>query len=407
MLFKDNIGTDVSLGMNTTAGNFGFLGSETPGRLPRCRQAAQEGRHRYRQGELVRMANYKGNITNGWSARGGQTQSAYVVGGFAAGGDPCGSSSGSAVGVSAGFAAASLGPRPMGRLSARRTAPRCTLSGRLSACRPAVASSRSRLRRIPSVDDQDDVRCRSYSGEHGRLRSEDPYTEGGEEPHVLELHPVRPAPSCDLCRQDAGDPRAVFYNETISGNPPDINIALNAAIKQMGSLGAKIIDNADVPSAPDLITSTAETTVLDTDIKVDMANYLSHLKHPQIETLEDLINFNDANADIEFAPNECCQQTWCVRCRRLPELDRVPAGAGDRLRHWADARDRRHARQVRRRRAGAPDRGLRFVLGGRGRIPDRQRTARIPVERTTVRHGVHRPSVVRTDTDQPDGRMGG
>ena len=104
-------------------------------------------------------------------------------------------------------------------------------------------------------------------------------------------------------------PRAVFYNETLSGNPPDINSALDAAIKQMQSLGAKIIDPADVPSAPELVTSTAETTVLDTDIKVDLATYLSGLKDSQIHTLEDLINFDDANADIEFAPGECCQQT--------------------------------------------------------------------------------------------------
>jgi Asp-tRNA(Asn)/Glu-tRNA(Gln) amidotransferase A subunit family amidase len=33
LLFKDNVGTDVSLGMNTTAGNYAFLGSETPGDL--------------------------------------------------------------------------------------------------------------------------------------------------------------------------------------------------------------------------------------------------------------------------------------------------------------------------------------------------------------------------------------
>lgn len=104
-------------------------------------------------------------------------------------------------------------------------------------------------------------------------------------------------------------PRAVFYNETISGNPPAINAAINTAIKLMQSLGATIVDPADVPSAPDLITSTAETTVLDTDIKVDLATYLSGVNGSQIETLEDLINFNDANADIEFAPGECCQQT--------------------------------------------------------------------------------------------------
>lgn len=82
---------------------------------------------------LSEFANWKGNITNGWvppsawphtsltpasrwSARGGQTQSAYVVGGFAAGGDPCGSSAGSGVGTSAGFAAAALGSETDGSI---------------------------------------------------------------------------------------------------------------------------------------------------------------------------------------------------------------------------------------------------------------------------------------------------
>lgn len=51
----------------------------------------------------------KKGISAGWSAIGGQCSSAYVEGGFDAGGDPLGSSSGSAVGVSAGFGAISVG----------------------------------------------------------------------------------------------------------------------------------------------------------------------------------------------------------------------------------------------------------------------------------------------------------
>ena len=31
---------------------------------------------------LSELSHHKGNITSGWSARGGQTQSAYVVGGY-------------------------------------------------------------------------------------------------------------------------------------------------------------------------------------------------------------------------------------------------------------------------------------------------------------------------------------
>ena len=48
-------------------------------------------------------------VTNGWSALGVQTSSAYVFGGFEKGGDPLGSSSGSAVGLSAGWGAFALG----------------------------------------------------------------------------------------------------------------------------------------------------------------------------------------------------------------------------------------------------------------------------------------------------------
>ena len=56
---------------------------------------------------LIRTGNTVGHT--GWSATGGQVSSAYVYGGFDAGGIPGGSSSGSAVGVCAGFAVAAIG----------------------------------------------------------------------------------------------------------------------------------------------------------------------------------------------------------------------------------------------------------------------------------------------------------
>lgn len=67
------------------------------------------------------MAGYKGNarpytemhatkgVRNAWSAVGGNMSSPYVKGGFAAGGNPLGSSGGSAVGLCAGYGAAALG----------------------------------------------------------------------------------------------------------------------------------------------------------------------------------------------------------------------------------------------------------------------------------------------------------
>lgn len=316
LLFKDNVGTDVSLGMNTTAGNYAFLGSETPGDAFVAAKLRARGVIVIGKANLSELANYKGNITNGWSARGGQTQSAYVKGGFAAGGDPCGSSSGSAVGTSAGFAAAALGSETDGSLvcPANRAA--------LYTIRMSVGlSSRSGV--IPISSTQDTVGPMAKSTYDAALILEnmvgydasDSFTQAARD-HILQNY-TQFTHQATFKGKTLAIPRAVFYNETISGNPPAINEALNAAIKQMEALGATIVDPADVPSAEDLIASTAETTVLDTDIKVDLATYLAGLKNSQISTLEDLINFNDANADLEFAPGECCQQTL-VRAVQTP-----------------------------------------------------------------------------------------
>jgi amidase len=309
MLFKDNIGTDSSLGMNTTAGNFGFLGSQSSD-SPISAKLRAKGVIVIGKANLSELANFKGNITNGWSARGGQTQSAYVVGGFAAGGDPCGSSSGSAVGVSAGFAPAALGSETDGSLvcPANRAA--------LYTIRMSVGlSSRSGV--IPISSTQDTVGPMAKSTYDAALILEnmvgfdpdDSFTYAAQNHTSSNYTQYTFAPYATFAGKTLAIPRGVFYNESISGNPPEINQALNAAIAKMASHGAQVVDPADVPSASDLISSTAENTVLDTDFKVDLAAYLASVEHPQIESLEDLINFNDAHADIEFAPGECCQQT--------------------------------------------------------------------------------------------------
>lgn len=310
MLFKDNIGTDMALGMNTTAGNYGFLGSVTPGDSPVAGKLRAKGVVVIGKANLSELANYKAtNVTNGWSARGGQTQSAYVIGGFAAGGDPCGSSSGSAVGVSAGFAAAALGSETDGSLvcPSNRAA--------LYTIRMSVGLS-SRTGVIPISSTQDTVGPMAKSTYDCALILEnmvgfdasDSFTYAAQNHTLTNYTQFALAPYATFANKTLAIPWAVFYNESITGNDPAINPAMDAAIATMKSLGANIIDPADVPSANDLVASTAETTVLDTDIKVDLATYFSWLNSTDLHTLEDLINFDDAHADLEFAPGECCQQ---------------------------------------------------------------------------------------------------
>ena len=89
---------------------------------------------------------------------------------------------------------------------------------------------------------------------------------------------------------------------------PNADLFCSAAIKKMATLGAHIQDPANLPSSSEFLTSKNETIVLDTDFKVDLAAYLSELSNATVTTLADVINFNDKNRDIEFAPGECCQE---------------------------------------------------------------------------------------------------
>jgi amidase len=103
--------------MNTTAGSYALLKSIVPRDATITAKLRAKGAIVLGKAAMTEFANFKGlDLKNGYSARGGQCQSAYVIGGFDAGGDPSGSSSGSAVALSAGFAAGTLGSETDGSI---------------------------------------------------------------------------------------------------------------------------------------------------------------------------------------------------------------------------------------------------------------------------------------------------
>lgn len=65
-----------------------------------------------------------------------------------------------------------------------------------------------------------------------------------------------------------GVPRRVFLNDSITGNDPFIGVAFEQALITLKSLGATIVDPADLPSADEIVKSGNETFVLDVDFKV-------------------------------------------------------------------------------------------------------------------------------------------
>jgi amidase len=65
-----------------------------------------------------------------------------------------------------------------------------------------------------------------------------------------------------------GVPRAVFLNDSMTGNDPYVNEVFDQALETLKVLGATIVDPADLPSAYEIYESNNETVVLDVDFKV-------------------------------------------------------------------------------------------------------------------------------------------
>lgn len=97
--------------MHTTAGSYALLNSVPPRDATAVQNLRYKGAIILAKANLTEFANFKGQIPLGWSAIGGQTRSAYTATESVGG-----SSSGSAVGVSAGFAAGAIGTETAGSI---------------------------------------------------------------------------------------------------------------------------------------------------------------------------------------------------------------------------------------------------------------------------------------------------
>ena len=97
--------------MNTTAGSFALLRSLVPRDAHVAAKLRAAGALLLGKANLSEWANFRGLVPSGFSGRGGQASSAYVPLG-----DPCGSSSGSAIASAIGLAAAALGSETDGSI---------------------------------------------------------------------------------------------------------------------------------------------------------------------------------------------------------------------------------------------------------------------------------------------------
>ncbi|MCA1625861.1 MAG: amidase [Acidobacteria bacterium] len=111
VLIKDNI--DTADRMKTTAGSFALIEAPTPERDAFIvRQLRKSGAVIIGKTNLSEWANFRSTKSiSGWSGRGGQTNNPYILDK-----NPCGSSSGSGVAISANLAAVAVGTETNGSI---------------------------------------------------------------------------------------------------------------------------------------------------------------------------------------------------------------------------------------------------------------------------------------------------
>jgi amidase len=293
VLVKDNVGTADR--MTTTAGSLALEGS-VPHRdsfvAARLREA---GAVILGKANLSEWANFRStHSTSGWSGRGGQCRNPYALDR-----NPSGSSSGSAVAVAANLCAVAVGTETdgsivspsnncglvgikptLGLVSRSGIVPIAHSQDTAGPIGRTVADAAALLSALTGVDPADGATARSA----GRISKD--YTK------FLDKNALAGA--------RIGVPRRGLF-----GQCPAADRLAEEAIGVMKSLGAVIIDPADVPSIGRFGQSNSwggsELQVLLYEFKADLNAYLVSLgAGAPVHSLAEIIAFNEKNRDREM-----------------------------------------------------------------------------------------------------------
>ncbi|KAB8356499.1 hypothetical protein FH972_024082 [Carpinus fangiana] len=313
IIIKDNIATHIDMGMNSSAGSLAFLNSRPKANAKIVDMLIAAGVIILGKANLsvclsnmpVRCHTYAYTARNSPISMGGQTQSAYVRGGLQPGdskdghSSPSGSSTGPAVGVSAGYAPASIGTETDGSLVC-------------PAGRAALYTIKPTIGLVPTV---------------GIV----PVSHSFDSPGPMTKTPYDLTILLDAIVGNRVHLQANSYSEFLTGSWADVSVGtLDPKKWVFPSSFMKPVDeatlqiNSEIQSAYAKIKDLAKTYVhhvplierdsflfqgkdskamiTQADFHRDMNEYLSDLELSSIRNLHDLIAFNKAHADQEIPP---------------------------------------------------------------------------------------------------------
>jgi amidase len=284
VMVKDNIDTT---GMPTTAGSLALAGSTPPDAFIVTRLKAA-GAIIIGKANLSEWANFRStHSSSGWSGVEGQTNNPYVLDR-----NPCGSSSGSGVAAAADLATVAVGTETDGSIV-------CP-SGQNGdvGIKPTLGlASRSGIVPISAEQDTAGPIARNVTdaavvlGAMTGVDPADPAT-AAQVGHVSTDYTQYLRPNA---LQGA---RIGVWRRGNFGVSPETDAIMEQTISRMRSLGATIVDPANIPVEP---AYDPEFTALLFEFKHDIADYLqAHTGPGYPKTLQDLIDFDNAHAAQEM-----------------------------------------------------------------------------------------------------------
>ena len=286
VLVKDNVATADR--MATTAGSLALLGAKPPVDAFVVQRLRAAGAVPLGKANLSEWANFRSsNSSSGWSARGGQCRNPYALDR-----SPCGSSSGTAAGIAANFAAVGVGTETDGSIVCPSAA--CSLVG----IKPTLGLvSRSGIVPIAHSQDTAGPMARTVSDAASLLGA----LAGADARDAATAAAPMSLPDYTRFLDPKGleGARIGVARTKLFGYHPPTDAVVNQALELMRHAGAVIVDPADIPHLGEY--DDAELTVLLYEFKTDVNRYLAEFAPgAAVKTLQDVIDFNERNRDREM-----------------------------------------------------------------------------------------------------------
>jgi amidase len=286
MLIKDNIDTQDR--MMTTAGSLALVGAKPARDAFVAHKLREAGAIILGKTNLSEWANFRSNkSSSGWSGRGGQTRNPYALDR-----NPCGSSSGSGAAVAANLCAAAIGTETDGSVVCPSSA------NSLVGIKPTIGLvSRSGI--IPIAHSQDTAgpmarTVRDAALILNALTGVDPRDEATNESRG---HMV--ADYTKFLDQDGLRGMRLGVARKFFGFSDRVDKLMNDLLAEMKTLGAVLVDPADIPTQGKFDDS--ELEVLLYEFKADLNTYLAGLgPGAPVRSLKDVIEFNEKNRAREM-----------------------------------------------------------------------------------------------------------